>query len=207
MSTEERKIFEALLTPALKSFELAGADVKASKNKIKISAEKRELGQIYLQHLTKADGYYAGIDIHSCDAMDFCLDQKPPYASRLLNSSFVSQNSLSETAKHFGDEIGGIVRTPSAENAPVAVEKVRERLSKFYLPLAQHCISAPLELVDDILSAPDDYAYPFLSALYVAHKHQIAFDSPFFQRVVKHKKILGNRDFDLKLAERLLSQT
>lgn len=194
-----------MLTPALKTLKLPGVDVKASKNKLAFSVSTRKLGLIYLQHLSRAQGYYAGIDIHACDAMDFCVAQNPPYASRLFNSSFFSQSSLSEPYKRFGDEIGGTLRTPSPEDAAVAVEKVRERLSRFYLPRAHRCICAPLELLDDILSEPDDYAFPFLSALYVAHKHQLAFNSAEFQRVVSCKKIMGNRVFDLPLAERLLS--
>lgn len=206
MNKDSRTLFEALLTPALKTLVLPGLDVKASKNKLALSVGKRKLGQIYLQHLTKADGYYAGIDIHSCDAMDFCLEQNPPYASRLFNGSFFTQTSLSETDKRFGDEMGGILRTPSPEHAQAAVEKVRERLASFYAPVARHCIGAPLELLDDILKAPDDYAFPFLSALYVAQKHQLTFNSADFQRVVSRQKIMGNRDFDLGLAECLLIQ-
>lgn len=206
MNIDSRKAFEALLTPALKTLKLPGVDVKSSKNKLAFSVSTRKLGLIYLQHLSRAQGYYAGIDIHACDAMDFCVAQNPPYASRLFNSSFFSQSSLSEPYKRFGDEIGGTLRTPSPEDAAVAVEKVRERLGRFYLPRAHRCICAPLELLDDILSEPEDYAFPFLSALYVAHKHQLAFNSAEFQRVVSCKKIIGNRVFDLPLAERLLSQ-
>lgn len=202
---ESIKEFESSLVEAFKELRLAGASVKVSKNKIKFINKKGVVGQIYLQHVKKADGYYAGIEVYSCDAMDFCLEQKPPYASRLLNNSFFSQSSLSEVDKRFGDEFGGIIRTPSLKDVSSVVEKVKGRLAEFYLPVAQHCISSSIELIDDILSAPDDYAYPFLSALYVAHMHRLAFNSPEFQRVVNRKKILGNREFDLELAKRLLS--
>lgn len=205
MTADSRKEFESLLATALKDICIAGADVKASKNKVRFRNKDGFSGQIYIQHLSKAGGYYAGIDISSCNTMNFCLDQKPPYASRLLNGSFLSQSSLSEKDKRFGDESGGVLRAPSLADAPSTVEKARDRLTKFYLPIVEHCISASPELICDIVGSPDDYAYPFLSALYAAHVNQLAFDSAEFRQVIDCRRIFGDRHFDLDLAGRLLA--
>ncbi|WP_301281592.1 hypothetical protein [Pseudomonas kilonensis] len=61
MSMEIRKHLEVELLAALKQTTSAHLDLKASKNKLGLLADKEKLGEIYVQNLTKADGYYAGL--------------------------------------------------------------------------------------------------------------------------------------------------
>jgi len=114
---------EVELLEALKQITLPNVDLKVSKNKLCLLVAKKKLADIYIQHLTKADGYYAGMEIYTCEASSFCIDQSPPYQSRLLNASFFSKTSLSEETKQFGDEMGGIIRTPSPQEISQTVKK------------------------------------------------------------------------------------
>ncbi|WP_434654365.1 hypothetical protein J3P96_27070 [Pseudomonas sp. R3-56] len=204
MSQEIRKNVEVELLATLKNTTSPHLDLKASKNKIGLFKAKEKLGEIYIQHLTKADGYYAGLEIHACEAFSFCKEQSPPYQSRLLNASFLSKSSLSEETKQFGDELGGIIRTPSPQTLSATVNKISERLEKFYLSKAEHCILGMPALIDDVLAEPDNYAFPFLTILFAAQKNGLGLDSDVLKKALATKSIFGNKQFDLALANKLL---
>lgn len=204
MSIEIRKSLEVELLAELKKITSSHLDLKASKNKLGLLSSKEKLGEIYIQHLTKADGYYAGLEIYTCEAFSFCINKSPPYQSRLLNSSFLSKSSLSEETKQFGDELGGIIRTPSPDEISATVKKINERLMKFYLSKAENGILGTPSLIDDVLAEPDNYAYPFLTALFAAQKNDLSLDSDVFRKVLATKSIFGNKQFDLALANKIL---
>lgn len=206
MSMEIRKHLEVELLAALKQTTSPHLDLKASKNKLGLLAAKEKFGEIYVQHLTKADGYYAGLEIHTCEAFSFCKEQSPPYESRLLNASFLSKSSLSEEAKQFGDELGGIIRTPSPQAISATVKKISERLEKFFLPKAEHGVLGSPALFDDVLAEPDNYAFPFLTIVFAAHKNNLSLDSDVLKKALATKSIFGNKQFDLALAKNLLSE-
>jgi hypothetical protein len=204
MTSDRLKLFEEHLFSMLKSLNVPEVDLKATKGKVYLMEKKTKLGLVYIQHLRRADGFYAGVEVYSCEAMNFCTGQKPPYETRLANASFLSSTSLSEDYKKFGDEIGGIVRVPDLAGIPSAVEKIETRLSDLYLSRAINGITAPLQLIKDVIEAPDDYAFPFLTALYVASKHGLCFNSDEFQEVVAQKNIYGKKQFDIELARNTL---
>jgi len=204
MSQEIRKNVEVELLATLKNTTSPHLDLKASKNKIGLFKAKEKLGEIYIQHLTKADGYYAGLEIHACEAFSFCKEQSPPYQSRLLNASFLSKSSLSEETKQFGDELGGIIRTPSPQILSATVNKISERLEKFYLSKAEHCILGTPALIHDVLAEPDNYAFPFLTILFAAQKNGLGLDSDVLKKALATKSIFGSKQFDLALANKLL---
>ncbi|MBT2342161.1 MULTISPECIES: hypothetical protein [Pseudomonas] len=135
-----RKSLESELLEALEQIRLPSVSLKASKNKLALYNSKEKYGEIYVQHLNKADGYYAGMEIYSCEAFTFCKEQSPPYESRLLNGSFLSKSSLSEDNKEFGDELGGIIRTPAPNGVNATVNKITERLIRAYLTRAENRI-------------------------------------------------------------------
>jgi hypothetical protein len=204
MSIEIRKSLEEELLAELKKITSPHLDLKASKNKLCLLISKEKCGEIYIQHLTKSDGYYAGLEVYTCEAFSFCINQSPPYQSRLLNSSFLSKSSLSEETKQFGDELGGIIRTPPPDEINETVQKINERLIKFYLSKAENCILGTPSLIDDVLAEPDNYAYPFLAALFAAQKNDLSLDSDVFKKVLATKSIFGNKQFDLALANKIL---
>jgi len=200
------KSLEAELLKALEQIRLPSLGLKASKNKLALYISKEKLGDIYVQHLKKADGYYAGMEIFTCEAFTFCKDQAPPYESRLLNASFLSKSSLSEDKKEFGDELGGIIRTPAPNEVSATVSKITERLTKTYLTKAENCILGTPSLIDDVLTEPDNYAFPFLTILFAAQKHELSLNSQVLKKAFATKSIFGNKQFDLALANRLLAE-
>ncbi|MEB1528173.1 hypothetical protein [Xanthomonas sp. WHRI 7945] len=204
MSTEIRKALEKELLARFEQTASSRPYLKAGKNKLSLVAAKEKLGEIYIQHLRNADGYYAALEIHACEALNFCKSQSPPYPSRLTNASCMSKTSLSEEAKRFGDELGGIIRTPSFQEIASTATKINDRIVKFYLPKAENCIFGTTSLIEDILAEPSDYAYPFLTALFVAKKNGLDLDSSLFQKMLGTKIIFGNKNFDLALANDLL---
>ncbi|MGY2184430.1 hypothetical protein [Pseudomonas agarici] len=204
MNVEIRKELEKNLLLELKKITSVCFDLKVYKSKLCLLFSNEKYGEIYVQHLSKADGYYAGVELFKCEAMDFCISQSPPYSSQLMNSSFLSKSSLSEADKRFGDEIGGIIRTPTSHNIKSTAEKIQQRLIEFYLPDVEHCITSSLSLIDDILAAPDNYAYPFLAALFCAQKNGLSANSNYFQKILNHRKIFGNKRFDIALAQKIL---
>jgi hypothetical protein len=205
MSLEIRKNVEAVLLTELKKIASPHIDIKVSKNKLSLFAAKEKLAEIYLQHLTKADGYYAGMEIYTCEAFSFCLNQSPPYHSRLLNASFYSKSSLSEETKQFGDEVGGIIRTPSLPEISQTAKKITDRLKAFYLSKAENCILGTTALIDDVLAEPDNYAFPFLTIVFAAYKNNLSLDSDILKKALATKSIFGNKQFDLALASNTLS--
>ncbi|WP_248731416.1 hypothetical protein [Pseudomonas sp. MWU13-2517] len=205
MSLEIRKNVEVELLTALKQIASPHLDMKVSKNKLSLFSAKEKLAEIYLQHLTKADGYYAGMEIYTCEAFSFCLNQSPPYQSRLLNASFCSKSSLSEETKQFGDEVGGIIRTPSPQEISQTVKKITDRLKIFYLSKAENCILGTTALIDDVLAEPDNYAFPFLTIVFAAYKNNLGLDSDVLKKTLATKSIFGNKQFDLALANKILS--
>ncbi|QXI28452.1 hypothetical protein [Pseudomonas vanderleydeniana] len=205
MGTEVRKELEKTLVTELKKIPSDIFETKVGKNKISLLISKEKHGEIYVQHLSKADGYYAGAELIKCEAMDFCISQSPPYKSQLLNSSFYSKSSLAESNKDFGDEIGGIIRTPPAADVEATANKIQQRLVKFYFSDMENCVTAPPCLIDGILKSPENYAFPFLTALFCAQKNNLSLDSDIFQKVLNSKKIFGNKKFDLELAQKILA--
>jgi hypothetical protein len=205
MSLEIRKNLEVELLAELKQIASPHVDMKVSRNKLSLFSAKEKLAEIYLQHLTKADGYYAGMEIYTCEAFSFCLSQSPPYKSRLLNASFCSKTSLSEETKQFGDELGGIIKTPAPQEINQAVKKISDRLKTFYLSKAENCILGRTALIDDVLAEPDNYAFPFLTIVFAAYKNNISLDSGVFKKTLATKSIFGNKQFDLALASNILS--
>lgn len=206
MSINARKELEKYLPIEFGSVRSSCASLKSSKNKLALRGAGNSLAEIYIQYLAKADGYYAGLEVLKCEAMDFCMRQSPPYTSKLLNSSFLSKTSLSERDKEFGDEIGGIIRAPELLEVKSTARKIQQRLVEFYLPAAENCITGSLSLIDDILISPDNYAFPFLASLFCAQKNELALESDKFQKVLSTKKIFGNKKFDIALAQKILSQ-
>lgn len=205
MSLEVRKNVEVELLASLKQITSPHLELKAGKKKLGLLVAKEKLGEIYVQHLTKADGYYAGMEIYICEAFSFCKNQSPPYQSRLLNTSFLSKSSLSEETKQFGDELGGIIRTPASQDISTAAKKISERLKLFFLSKAENCVLGTTLLIDDVLAEPDNYAFPFLTILFAAHKNNLRLDSELLKKVIATKSIFGNRQFDLALASKILS--
>ncbi|AZF18690.1 hypothetical protein [Pseudomonas sp. R3-18-08] len=205
MSLEVRKNVEVELLATLKQITSPHLNLKAGKNKLGLHLAKEKLGEIYVQHLTKADGYYAGMEIYACEAFSFCKTQSPPYQSRLLNTSFLSKSSLSEETKQFGDELGGIISSPSPQDISATVKKISERLEVLFLSKAQNCILGTPALIDDVLSETDNYAFPFLTILFAAHKNNLSLDSDLLKKAFATKSIFGNKQFDLALASKFLS--
>jgi len=204
MSTEVRKALEKELLAAFALTASSHPNLKASKNKLSLFSSNQKLGEIYVQHLRTADGYYAGIELHTCEAMDFCTMQQPPYPSRLLNSSFMSQSSLSEQTKQFGDEIGGIIRTPLPQEIGATAAKIDDRIMKFYLPKAENCILGTQALIADVMAEPDNYAYPLLTGVFAARKNKLDLNSPICKELLNTKAVFGDKRFDLALAKEIL---
>lgn len=205
MSTEIRKALEKELLARFEQTASSRPYLKTGKNKLGLVVAKEKLGEIYIQHLRNADGYYAGLEIRACEALNFCRKQSPPYPSRLTNTSCMSKTSLSEEAKRFGDELGGIIRTPPLQEVASTAAKINDCIVKFYLPKAENCILGTISLIEDVLAEPSNYAYPFLTTLFVAHKNGLDLSSDLFQEVLSTKTIFGKKKFDVPLANELLN--
>jgi len=204
MSTEVRKTLEKELQAAFALTASSHPNLKASKNKLGLFSSNQKLGEIYIQHLRTADGYYAGIELYTCEALDFCTMQQPPYPSRLLNSSFMSQSSLSEQTKQFGDELGGVIRTPPPQEISATTAKINDRIAKFYLPKAENCILGTHALIADVIAEPDSYAYPLLTGLFAARKNKLDLNSLICKELLNTKAVFGDKRFDLALAKEIL---
>ncbi|WP_321880666.1 hypothetical protein [Paraburkholderia bannensis] len=75
--------------------------------------------------------------------------------------------------------------------------------SQHYIPYVENFLHMRLDAVDDVLSNPDYYQFPFLTALYAAKRNN--FDICVFGiSRFSEKKLMGNPEFDRALAHRLL---
>ncbi|MFJ4445223.1 hypothetical protein ACIPZ8_24460 [Pseudomonas sp. NPDC089422] len=199
MSSENRLHFESELLKVLKIVASQFDGVVASKNKLKFKFNKKYVAEIFLDHLARIDSYvlcgmvYGG-EIHEC-ALSFA----PPYKSNLFNESSFSFISSGENNKRFGDGLSGAIKTPLPDVAGEVCAHIRSVLEEFYVPKILACIKPGSRTINDVLSAPDQYAYPAVFIHCAAKIGGVGEAIGLINNAVTSKQIIKDKSYDIQL--------
>ncbi|MFK3820122.1 hypothetical protein ACI2KG_26610 [Pseudomonas sp. NPDC089407] len=204
MSSDDWLHFESELLKELKNVASQYEGVMASKNKLKFKYNKKFVAEIFLDHLARIDSYvlcgmvYGG-EIHEC-ACGFA----PPYKSNLLNEGSFSFISSGEQSKRFSGDFGGAIKTPLPDEVGKVCAHIRSVLEEFYIPKVLACIRPANRTISDVLSAPDQYAYPAVFIHCAAKIGGVGGAKDQINEAVNSKKIIKNKSYDTPLLVEVL---
>lgn len=126
----------------------------------------------------------------------------PPYKKNIDARYFLA--SQNENARTFSSRIDGLAPLPSSEkDIEELAQTITENISNIYLPRVENYMQIKPELVSDIIRSPENYKYPFLSAIYAIKKNSIA-ASLEIKKSLLTKSISGDKKFDENIFESLL---
>jgi hypothetical protein len=199
MISEHRLYFEAELLKSLKSIASNFEGVVASKNKLKFKYKKKYVAEIFLDHLARVDSYVLCGMVYGGEIYECTLGFTPPYRSNLFNDGCLSFISSGEGTKRFSGDLGGAITTPSPPAAAEICIHIRAVLEDFYIPKILSCITPTERTVNDVITAPEQYAYPAvfihcavrIGGLYTA-RHEI-------EKALMSKKIVKDKSYDTSL--------
>lgn len=201
MSFENRENFEQKLFKILKEIEHSNSMIKASKNKLKFKIAKINVAELYIQHLARVDSYYLGGTVFGGTIFDFLSKVSPPYKNNLFNESCCSFTTLGKEDKKFSLEMGGAIKTPSIIEVEAVCGHIKKSLEEHYIPKIIACIVPSKRTIRDVLESPDEYSYP-APFIHCAIKSDATIaENTLLEQVRKHKKIIKNKEFDLRLLE------
>ncbi|EIX6434131.1 hypothetical protein MKU92_003074 [Salmonella enterica] len=207
MTVELRKLFESELNGYLKGKFDFCSNVKYLKNEISIkkTASNESSGDVGFRFLNTSHGYilYTGVD--SPELLRFFNEINPPYKSNKPEGIVYAMNTSMEVGfKSFSPSMKGTVDLPKNEDErKKACEWIYTKVRDVYLPRVMNLIELKPEAIEDVISFPDYYAYPFLTILYIIKKNNIPLSVLNIESIFS-KKILGNKSFDKNLFEAYL---
>ncbi|MEN4829800.1 hypothetical protein ABEH27_25240 [Pseudomonas sp. P39-UII1] len=203
MSTDDRVIFELELLGVLKLAASKFDGVTASKNKLKFKYNKKNVAELFFEHLSRADSYILGGIVYGGAIFECSSKFTPPYKSNLFNESCFSFISSGEQDKKFSGNLGGAIKTPAPNAVGEVCAHIQAVLEDFYIPKIQACISPTDRTIADVLSSPDDYAYP---AVFIHCAASLSWGERLvdLSEALKSKKIVKNKDYDIPLLTSLI---
>ncbi len=204
MTQTNRVKFEISLKNSLREKYKNRLDVKI-KNKLGISIKSADgFAEINFVYVKWANGYYLTASADHKGFSEFFAESAVPYKSKFLARHNFFVTTLSEKTKKFANSSNGHAVIPAREEwiAEACTELV-EKISQHYMPYVENFLHMRLDVVDDVLSNPDYYQFPFLTALYAAKRNNADIGVFGISRF-SEKKLMGNPEFDRALARRLL---
>ena len=204
MSSENRLYFESELLKVLKDIASQFVGVVASKNKLKFKYNNKVVAELFLDHLARVDSYvlygmvYGG-EIHEC-ATNF----NPPYKSNLFNEGSLSFNSSGEQGKRFSGDFSGAIKTPPPDLAADVCTHIGLVLKDYYVPRILASIKPAQRTISDVVSAPDQYAYPSVFIHCAAKLGGVEEARVQIDEAVKSKQIIKDKSYDIPLLVDLL---
>ena len=204
MSSENRSIFESQLLEELKLVAAQFEGVVASKNKLKFKHNKKVVGELFLEHLARVDAYVLGGMVYGGEIFDCCSKFTPPYKSNLFSEGCFSFISSGEQNKKISRDSGGAIKTPDQSTVREICAHIRLVLEEYYVPRLLACIVPAKRTINDVLSSPDEYAYPAIF-IHCAAKLEMKFvDESLLNAAMSSKKIIKSKDYDIPLLSALI---
>lgn len=204
MSVELRKYFERQLQENLKK-NFNHIDVKILKGEIIVGREDGADGRIGFRFLKNANGYILSASADSPELQNFYKQVNPPYKPNVPTGLVLAMNTSMETVKSFSPNVGGTIDLPRNEGErQQACQWICEKVQGIYLPRVVNAIDARSGLVADVLSNPDYYSYPFLTALFSMKKNGVGVGEVDLDQLLG-KRVSKNKSFDGEFIEKYLS--
>ncbi|MEW4947782.1 hypothetical protein ACNFB1_26095 [Pseudomonas sp. NY15349] len=204
MSSEERLYFEAVLLEELKVVASKFDGVVASKNKLKFKYKKKNVAELFFDHLARVDSYVLGGMVFGGELIDCMSKFTPPYKSNLFNDACFSFISSGEQNKRFSGDFGGAIKTPVPRLADEVCARIRCVLEEFYVPKILAAIVPVDRTISDIVSSPDEYSYPAVLIHCAVKLNGLAEGEAKIKEAMSSKKIVKDKAYDVPLLAGLL---
>lgn len=202
---ELKKKFEQVLQDFLKKNLVVPSNIKILKNqiKIKVTKDNNSTGNIYFHYISSSFGYMLGTSVNSLELNEFYRKVNPPYKRNMSDDVVYVMNSLGEESRNFSSSISGVVLLPNSDLGRQQIcEWIKAKVQKIYLPRMINIAELKAEAVNDVLTFPEYYSYPFLTILYLVKKNNIPLDS-LNMELILNKRIIGDELFDKQLLREL----
>lgn len=199
MTSNKKLHFEAELLKELKIISSKFDGVVATKNKLKFKYKKKYVADIYFTYIRRSDAYILGGGVYGGELYECMLAYSPPYKSNLFQEACFSFITSGEQGRNFSGNMMGAIEVPSPEKAGDICTHIKSVLEKIYIPKIFSCIIPTEQTVNEVLSSPDDYAYPavFISC---AARLGISFDySKQIEKAINSKRIIKSKSYDIPL--------
>ncbi|MFA0925918.1 hypothetical protein RA263_25585 [Pseudomonas syringae pv. tagetis] len=167
-----------------------------------------------MEHLTNANGYYLGWHVFGGPIFECTANFIAPYKSNLLNKTCSAYTTLKIEDKKLTLVSGGVLKTPSPEDAVAIIKHIRQIIEEDYIPKIAGCITASERTIQDVNDAPNIYAYPaiFIHCAIMQNSKIQKFKNSKIQKfknskkdllkkIISNKKIIKDSNFDLALLE------
>ncbi|WP_144415511.1 hypothetical protein [Pseudomonas putida] len=198
MGNDNRFLFESELLKTLKLVAAKFDGAAASKNKLKFMYNKKNVAELFFEHLSRVDSYVLGGMVYGGEIFECSSKFTPPYRSNLFNESCFSFISSGMQDKTFSGNLGGAIKTPAPNAVGEVCAHIQTVLEGFYIPRILACIFPTNRTIMNVLSSPDDYAFPAVF-IHCAAKLSQGEKSLDLSEALKSKKIVKNKDYDIPL--------
>ncbi|SFQ22070.1 hypothetical protein SAMN03159489_02826 [Pseudomonas sp. NFPP07] len=199
---ELRSNFEKRVQAFLTS-ELSGySDIRVAKNKITIKQKKSgATATLHLEYLTNSRAYEIIVFVeHPALQSEIALIE-PPYSSNLPGAKFVY--SMSTVSERDACPLLPVTEKGIEDTCQV----ILSRIKNVYIPVVFNLFDVKLELIDDIISRPKYYSYPFLLILIAMKINNFRPDENVVAKILS-EDVLGytsNKELKMTFNERRLA--
>ncbi len=146
-------------------------EINISSDRCRVYKDKAEIGVLQLAYVTStASGYgslfgvYAQCVVSGGQIASIIDEIKLSYAPFGNMDVYFAAGSLSEKGKYFGER-GGIIPFYEKDDLEEKCLKIVQKLNTIYVPKFKNYALGKIEVIDNILEAPTDYAYPMASII------------------------------------------
>ncbi|MFQ6572330.1 hypothetical protein [Pseudomonas sp. UM16] len=183
----------------LKEVSASFPGVIASRNKLKFKYEKKVVAELVFEHLARVDAYVLVGLVYGGSLFDCASHYTPPYKSNLFGGAGFSFTTSGDRGKIFSGDFGGAIKTPDSVSLRSVCDHIGSVLEDFYIPMVLGCIAPTGRTIRDVLSAPDNYAYPAVFVHCAMSLCPGLVSEQELSEVLSCKEIVKNKGYDLPL--------
>lgn len=208
-AAELKKRVKELIKEKARDLDFPEFEKKISLNGCKIYEDKKEIGLLDLAYVTSKSseygslfGVYAQCIVNGGKVASVLERLALSYPKFGQMPGYFTTTSLSEKVKRFGEQ-GGIISFYEKDDIEEKCSKIIQKLNSIYVPKINNFILGKIEVVDDIITSPMDYAYPMASivvACYLNDKKEM------LDEVIKTAKSKKLYDAGSKRVEEVLER-
>ncbi|GLO51825.1 hypothetical protein PPUN110474_32260 [Pseudomonas putida] len=199
MNSESRLHFESELLKELNNVASRFESVVASRNKLKFGYNKKYVAEIFFDHIACIDSYVLCGMVYGGEIQECASIFEPPYKSNLFNKGCFSFVSSGEQSKLFSGDFGGAIKTPTPGMVGEVCAHIRSVLEDFYIPKILACIKPEKRTISDVLSSPDQYAYPAVFIHCAAKLGSAGETRDQIEKAMKSRSIVKDKSYDTPL--------
>ena len=172
MSADVKKKVKDIIKEKSKELGFPGFQKKITSSGCKIYMDNLEIGDIALEYVSSKFsehgslfGVYAGCRAVGGKLASILEKMELSYPRFGDMPGYFSQTSLNERVNNFGEDRGGHVSFFEKDDLEEKCSKIIEKLNSIYVPRVMNFALGKIEVIDDILESPMDYAYPMASII------------------------------------------